>query len=66
MSTLTGLPESHIYTIALYFMHYNFVMTLKTLAYPYPRPPAMAADIADHIWSIEEIVKLAKAKSLSY
>jgi hypothetical protein len=30
----------------------------KTLANPYSRTPAMAAGIADHIWTIEEIVKL--------
>jgi len=26
---------------------------------PYPRTPAMAAGLADHVWTIEEIVKLA-------
>ncbi len=31
----------------------------KTLANPYPRTPAMAAGISNHIWTIEEIVKLA-------
>jgi hypothetical protein len=30
----------------------------KTLANPYPRTPAMAAGISDHIWSVEEIIKL--------
>lgn len=50
--------ENHIYALALYFMHYNFARTHKTLANPYPKPPAMAAKITDHIWTIEEIVKL--------
>ena len=45
--------------MALYFMHYNFARPHKTLANPYPRTPAMAAGIADHIWTIEEIVRLA-------
>ena len=30
----------------------------KTLANPYPRTPAMAADGADHVWRIEEIIAL--------
>ena len=51
--------ENHMYAIALYFMHYNFARPHKTLANPYPRTPAMAVGITDHIWTIEEIVKLA-------
>lgn len=51
--------ENHELAIALYFMHYNFARPHKTLANPYPRTPAMAAGIADHIWTIEEIVRLA-------
>ncbi len=51
--------ENHMFAIALYFMHYNFARPHKTLANPYPRTPAMAAGITNHIWTIEEIVKLA-------
>jgi hypothetical protein len=50
--------ENHIYALALYFMHYNFARVHKTLANPYPRTPAMAAGIANHIWTFEEIVNL--------
>lgn len=50
--------ENHEYALALYFMHYNCARTHKTLANPYPRTPAMPAGIANHIWTIEEIVKL--------
>jgi IS1 family transposase len=50
--------ENHEYAVALYFMHYNFVRPHKTLANPYPRTPAMAAGLDNHIWTIEEIVKL--------
>ena len=50
--------ENHVYAPALYFMHYNFARPHKTLAYPYPRTPAMAAGISDHIWNFEEIVNL--------
>jgi len=42
-------------------MHYNFARTHKTLANPYPRTPAMAAGLAEHVWSIEEIVQLASS-----
>jgi len=50
--------ENHVFALALYFVHYNFVRPHKSLANPYPRTPAMAAGISDHIWTIEEIVKL--------
>jgi hypothetical protein len=39
-------------------MHYNFGRPHKTFADPYPRSPAMAAGIDDHIWSPAEIVEL--------
>jgi len=44
--------------LALYFMHYNFARPHKSLANPYPRTPAMAAGISNHIWTIEDMVKL--------
>jgi IS1 family transposase len=50
--------ENHMFAIALYFMHYNFVKTHRTLANPYPRTPAMVAGVTDHIWSFEELVSL--------
>ena len=50
--------ENHTLALALYFMHYNYVRPHKTLANPYPRTPAMAAGLADHVWSIEEIIRL--------
>lgn len=50
--------ENHIYALALYFMHYNFARPHKTLANPYPRTPAIAAGLTDHIWTTEEIVSL--------
>lgn len=50
--------ENHMCALALYFMHYNFVRPHKTLAYPYPRTPAMAARLTDHVWSFGEIVGL--------
>ena len=50
--------ENHMLAIALYFMHYNFARPHKTLANPYPRTPAMASGVSDHIWTIEEIIQL--------
>ena len=50
--------ESLEYAVALHFMYYNFARPHKSLANPYPRTPAMAAGIENHIWSIGEIVKL--------
>jgi len=50
--------ENHEYALALYFMHYNFARPHKTLTNPYPKSPAMAAGITNHVWTIEEIVKL--------
>ena len=52
--------ENHEYALALYFMHYNFARPHKTLTNPYPKTPAMAAKLTDHIWTIEEIVKLVR------
>jgi hypothetical protein len=51
--------ENLEHAVALHFMHYNFARPHKTLSAPYPITPAMAVGISDHIWSIEEIVKLA-------
>jgi IS1 family transposase len=46
--------ENHAATVALYFIYYNFGRVHQTLRVT----PAMEAGIADHVWSIEEIVEL--------
>lgn len=46
--------ENHAAMVALYFMYYNFGRVHQTLRVT----PAMEAGIADHVWSIEEIVHL--------
>ena len=46
--------ENHIAANALYFLHYNFARIHRTLRVT----PAMAAGLATHVWSIEEIVGL--------
>jgi IS1 family transposase len=50
--------DNHMAAIALHFLHYNFARPHTTLANPYPRTPAMAAGIADHVWSMTEIAAL--------
>jgi hypothetical protein len=46
--------ENHAHMIALYFVHYNFARVHGTLK----QTPAMAAGLADHPWTLEEIVGL--------
>ncbi|HET8955250.1 MAG TPA: IS1 family transposase [Solirubrobacterales bacterium] len=50
--------ENLAHAVSLHFMHYNFARPHKTLKERYPRTPAMAAGVADHIWSLEEIAAL--------
>lgn len=50
--------ENHALAVALHFMYYNFARPHKTLANPYPRTPAMASGITDHIWGVDDIVNL--------
>jgi len=46
---------NHEYALAIYYMHYNFGRIHKSLRVT----PAMEAGIADHVWTLEEIAKLA-------
>jgi len=46
--------ENHAAAVALHFIYYNFARVHKTLRIT----PAMAAGIADHVWSMEEIAAL--------
>jgi IS1 family transposase len=46
------------HAVSLHFVHYNFARPHSALADPYPRTPAMAAGVADHVWSLEEIAGL--------
>lgn len=50
--------ENQAHAVSLHYMHYNFARTHTTLANPYPRTPAMAAGVADHVWSLKEIAAL--------
>lgn len=44
--------ENHFCALALYFMHYNFCRVHQTLK----ATPAVAAGVADHVWSLEEMI----------
>jgi IS1 family transposase len=47
--------DNHFYAVALYFMYYNFGRVHKTLRVT----PTMECGVADHVWSLEEIARLA-------
>jgi IS1 family transposase len=49
--------ENHSAAVALYMMYYNFGRKHQTLG----TTPAVKAGIADHIWTVEEIVGLLEA-----
>lgn len=46
--------ENHQHALAVHFMHYNFVRVHMTLR----STPAMKAGVADHLWTLEEMVGL--------
>jgi hypothetical protein len=46
--------ENHSHAVALYFMFYNFCRVHQTLRVT----PAMEAGLADHVWTVEELVAL--------
>ena len=59
-----GFPkkvENLAHAVSLHYMHYNFARPHKTLtkaANGYPTTPAMAAGVADHVWTLTEIAAL--------
>jgi IS1 family transposase len=46
--------ENHMAAVALHFMYYNFAKVHQTLK----TTPAVAAGIANHVWSVDDIVAL--------
>ncbi|HVB98364.1 MAG TPA: IS1 family transposase, partial [Candidatus Dormibacteraeota bacterium] len=50
--------ENHGHAVALHYIHYNFCRVHQTLRVT----PAMEAGIADHVWSLEEMVALLDAE----
>jgi IS1 family transposase len=68
MRRFTGLTngfskkvENLAHAVSLHYMHYNFARPHKTLtkaARGYPTTPAMAAGVADHVWTLTDIAAL--------
>jgi IS1 family transposase len=50
--------ENLAHAVSLHFLYYNFARPHASLKDPYPRTPAMAAGVADHVWTLEEIAAL--------
>ncbi len=46
--------DNHRWAVALHFMHYNFCRVHQTLRVT----PAMEAGVSDHVWTIEELVRI--------
>ena len=44
----------HAHSVALHFMHYNFVKIHQTLR----TTPAMAASVTGRLWEIDDLVSL--------
>jgi IS1 family transposase len=51
--------ENHIHSVALFYMHYNFVRIHQTLRVT----PAMAAGVTGKLWSIADIVRMSEAET---
>jgi IS1 family transposase len=49
--------ENHAHSIALFYMHYNFVRVHQTTKVT----PAMASGLASRVWSMEDIVALTES-----
>ncbi|HEU4907199.1 MAG TPA: IS1 family transposase [Solirubrobacterales bacterium] len=50
--------ENLAHAVSLHYMHYNFARPHSAVRERYSRTPAMAAGVADHIWSLGEIAAL--------
>jgi hypothetical protein len=53
--------ENHGHMVALYFMHYNCCRIHKTLRVT----PAMEAGLTDHVWSLEELLRLLVSEAVA-
>jgi transposase-like protein/IS1 family transposase len=55
---------NHEHAIALFFAFYNFVRPHMTLTarIGYKCTPAMASNLTDHVWSVQELLRMASAE----
>jgi IS1 family transposase len=53
--------ENHAHSVALHYMFYNYCRLHQTLRIT----PAMAANLSDHIWSIEELCAILSSAACS-
>jgi len=53
--------ENHAHAVALHYMHYNYCRVHQTLRVT----PAMEAGLADHVWSLEELIALLPKPTVS-
>jgi len=51
--------ENHVYAMAIYFMHYNFVRIHQTLRVT----PAMAAGVTDKLWDLKDMAALLEKQA---
>jgi hypothetical protein len=59
--------ENHAHAVSLHFMHYNLCRVHQTLTRAeggVHTTPAMAAGLTDHVWKVEEILKLMDPATL--
>lgn len=57
--------ENHRHALALHYMYYNFCRKHETLTKANAgvhTTPAMAAEVADHVWKLSEVVALLEAQ----
>ena len=51
--------ENHGHAVALHYMHYNFCRIHKSLRVT----PAMEAGLADHVWTLQELIGMIEEKA---
>ncbi len=57
--------ENHRHAIALHYMYYKFrqeASDAHEAARWYPHDPRVAAGVADHVWTLEEVVGMLEAR----
>lgn len=53
--------ENHAHSVALHYMHYNFVRMHKTLRVT----PATAAGVTDRLWTVDDMVSLVETAEVT-